>query len=111
MKARIGIASAIADFSGCEIAHDLGAISPTTRCRNVTMISANANDSTYPTALGSPLNSGSSMWWKAGLEIAPRAKVHKVIPSWEPASNKDRSRALLSAARAEALVDAACSSR
>ncbi len=51
------------------------------------------------------------MWWKAGLEIAPRARVARVIPNWEPASNSDRSRALLRAARAEALVWAASSNR
>ncbi len=46
MNARIGIASMVADFSGCEIAHDLGAISPTTRCRKVTMIREKVNEST-----------------------------------------------------------------
>ncbi len=42
MKPRIGSASSVADRSGCAMAQDLGANSPTTRCRNVTMISAGA---------------------------------------------------------------------
>ena len=54
MNPRIGIASSVADRSGCAIAHDLGAISPTTRCTNVTTISDSTNATTSAVASGRP---------------------------------------------------------
>ncbi len=113
MKARIGVASMIADVSGCAMAHDFGAISPTTRCRNVTMISASTNPAASASHSGAPQSSksGVSQWWTAGLVTAPRARVHAVMPSWEPASSTVSSVELRSAARADRLRGAASSSR
>ena len=54
MKARIGIASIVADFSGWAIAQDFGAISPTTKCRNVTMIKARTNPARSASHGGAP---------------------------------------------------------
>ena len=54
MKPRIGIASSMAERSGCAIAQDLGAISPTTRCRNVTMSNASTKPPTSANHDGAP---------------------------------------------------------
>ena len=101
MNPRIGIASRVADFSGCAIAHDFGAISPTTRCRKVTMIRASTNPATSASHNGAPHPSkaGLSQWCTAGLVIAPSARVHTVMPSCEPANSTDSSDALRRAAR------------
>src|SRR5690606_3723972 len=113
MNARIGSASIVADFSGWAIAHDFGAISPTTRCRNVTMISARTKPATSASHSGAPQfsNNGVSQWCTAGFVVAPSASVHTVMPSWDPASSTDSSDALRRAARAERLDAAASSSR
>jgi hypothetical protein len=113
MNARIGSASRIAERSGWAIAHDLGAISPTTRCRNVTTTRASTNAITSLVAAGRPhdANTGTSRSCTAGLATAPSPRVHSVMPSCDPASSSDRSRALRSAARADALDSAASSSR
>ena len=112
MNTRIGMANRIADRSGWEIAQDLGAISPMTRWKKVTITKATTKETVEETASGSrPSNKGSMRWWTAGLVIAPNARVHRVIPNWDPASSRDRSRALRSAARADRLVSAASSSR
>jgi hypothetical protein len=101
----------VAERSGWAIAHDLGAISPTTRCTNVTTTSDSRNDTTV--AHGSPNepNSGCSSSSTAGLPIAPRPTVHSVMPSCDPASSIDRSRDDRSAALADALVAAVSSRR
>ena len=113
MKARIGSASRIADRSGCAMAHDFGAISPITRCTNVTTISAATNATTSAVTAGRPqaVNTGRSRSCTAGLATAPSPSVQSVMPSWEPASSSDRSRELRSAARAAALRSAASSRR
>ena len=113
MKARIGRASRIADRSGCAMAHDFGAISPITRCTNVTAISAATNATTSAVTAGRPqaVNTGRSRSCTAGLATAPSPSVQSVMPSWEPASSSDRSRELRSAARAAALRSAASSRR
>ena len=113
MNPRMGIASRVADFSGWAIAHDLGAISPTTRWTKVTTISESTNATTSAVTSGrpQPVISGVIMWWTAGLVMAPNAKVQRVMPSCEPASSIDRSRALRNAARAAMLVSAASSRR
>ena len=45
MKPREGTPMSLAEVSGYAIAQDFGAISPTTRCRNVTTTSDSTNDS------------------------------------------------------------------
>ena len=112
-KPRIGNASSVAEYSGWEMDHDLGAISPTTRCRNVTMISARMNAMTSADHNGRPqlVNSGVSQWCTAGLVIEPSASAHRVMPSCAPASSRVSSEALRRAARAATLVAAASSSR
>jgi len=112
-NARIGIASRVAEYSGCVIDHDLGAISPTTRCRNVTMISARMNAMTSAVHNGRPQpeKTGVSQWCTAGLVIDPSASAHSVIPSCAPASRRVSSEALRRAARAALLVAAASSRR
>ena len=75
MNARIGSASRVAERSGCAIAHDFGAISPTTRCTNVTTISASDEGRRRrrrPRAGPRSLNSGSSRSCTAGLATAPK---------------------------------------
>ncbi|MFS8542417.1 MAG: ATP-binding cassette domain-containing protein [Limnochordales bacterium] len=111
MNARIGSASTVADRSGWAIAHDFGAISPTTRCTNVTTTSDSTNDTTVAHGAPSPPNSGCSSSSTAGLPTAPSPTVHSVMPSCEPARSIDSSRAERSAALADALVAAASSSR
>ena len=113
MKARIGRASRIAERSGCAIAHDFGAISPMTRCTKVTTTSATTNATTSAVTAGRPhaVNTGRSRSCTAGFATAPSPSVHSVMPSCEPASSSEMSRALRSAARAATLVSAASSSR
>ncbi len=113
MKARIGRARRIAERSGWVIAHDLGAISPTTRCRNVTRTRASPNETATATACGRPSasSSGSNACSTAGSVTAPRARVQAVMPSWVPASSTETSEALRSAARADLLVTASSSRR
>jgi len=113
MNPRIGMASMMADLSGCAIAHDFGAISPTTRCRNVTTTRASTNPTTSAAQNGAPKssNTGVSQWWTAGLVMAPSARTHTVIPSCEPASSTLSSVELRSAARAARLSWAASSRR
>ena len=112
-NARIGIASRVAEYSGWVMDHDLGAISPTTRCRNVTMISARMNAMTSAVHSGSPhpANTGVSQWCTAGLVMEPSASAHSVMPSWAPASRSVSSDAFFRAARAAALCAASSSSR
>ena len=57
MNARIGPASSVAERSGWAIAHDFGAISPTTRCTNVTIISDRTN-ATTPAVPGGASSTG-----------------------------------------------------
>ena len=113
MNPRIGNASRVAERSGWAMAHDLGAISPMTRCKNVTMTSARTKPATSAAHSGSPhpSNRGVSQWCTAGLVTAPSASVQIVMPSWEPASRRVSSLELRSAARAERLVAAASSRR
>src|SRR5690625_3445659 len=77
-----------ADFSGFAIAHDLGAISPTTKCRKVTTNRAIAKPALPAIQSASPheLSMGPSQKSVAGFVTAPSAKVQKVMPNWEPAS-------------------------
>ncbi len=103
----------VAVRSGCAIAHDFGAISPITRCRNVTTASASTKPAASATHSGAPQVSisGVSQWCTAGLVVAPRASVQAVIPSCEPASRSESSVLLRNAARADLLVVAASSRR
>src|SRR5690625_5497703 len=102
-----------ADFSGFAIAHDLGAISPTTKCRKVTTNRAIAKAALPAIQSASPheLSMGPSQKSMAGFVTAPSAKVQKVMPNWEPASIRVKSFMPRRAARADGLVAANSSSR
>src|SRR5690606_41444853 len=66
--------------------HDaLPIFSPTTRWRKVTTTSARTNPTTSATQYGAPrsLTTGVIQWCTAGLVMAPSARVHTVMPSWE----------------------------
>ena len=113
-KARNGSARISAERSGCEIAHDLGAISPTTMCRNVTTASATASATACEALSGRPsaCSGSASTFSNAGSETTPRPSVHMVMPSWAPASISDSSEIPATAARAGRLpARAARSSR
>ncbi len=64
-----------AEFSGWAMAQDFGAISPTTKCRNVTIASAAMNPvrSASQTGAPQPWKAGVSQWCTAGLvtRLAP----------------------------------------
>ena len=60
VKARKGRARSIAELSGCEMAHDFGAISPTTMCRKTTIETAMA------TAMACTATSGTPTAWMTG---------------------------------------------
>src|SRR5690606_24429174 len=100
-------------FSRCAMAQDLGAISPTTRCRNVTMISARTNPTISAAHQSAPKPStrGLSQWCAAAMVGSPRAGRHTVIPRSGPPSSTDRSEGRRSAARAARLPGAASSRR
>ena len=112
-NAREGTPMIVAASSGWAIAHDLGAISPATRCRNVTSNRDRANETTSATPAGAPneLSAGPSQASTAGLVTAPRANVHAVTPSWAPASMTVSSSSPRIAARADGLRAASASSR
>ena len=99
--------------SGSAITHDLGAISPITRCRNVTSSRDRTNEAPPATPPGIPseARAGPSQASTAGLVTAPSANVQAVIPSWAPASITVSSSMPRMAARAEALRGASTSSR
>ncbi len=83
VKARNGRARVIAETSGCEMAHDLGAISPTTMCRKTTIATAMTTAMRWVTASGMPAacSTGSSSEATAGSDRAPKPRVHRVMPS------------------------------
>ena len=113
MNAREGSPISRAARSGAAITHDLGAISPTTRCRNVTSSSdrMNAAVSAIPPGTPSEPSAGPSHASTAGLVTAPSAKVQAVMPSCAPANMTVSSSIPRMAARAEALRSASTSSR
>src|SRR5690606_41652062 len=78
MNTRIGMANRIADRSGWEIAEDLGAISPMTRWKKVTITKATTKETVEETASGSrPSNKGSMRWCTAGVATAPQARYER----------------------------------
>ncbi len=96
-----GRANFSAESSGCEIAHDFGAISPTTMWRNTTIDRAIANPTMCdqdcpkselsfrkPTSPSTP----SKIAATAGSATRPRPSEHIVMPSCAPASINVNSR-------------------
>ena len=113
MNMRNGSPSRMAERSGWLIAHDFGAISPTTMWRNTTTATAMTVAMTEAMASGSGVSwsRGSSRSATAGLASAPSPSVARVIPSWAPARPRESSRLLRTAARADRPPKAAATSR
>ena len=109
VKARKGRARSTADRSGWLMAHDFGAISPTTMWRKTTTATAMTTATTEAADSGSraATSSGVISSATAGLARAPRPRVARVMPSWAPASISESSRLLRTAARAAPLPSAA----
>ena len=113
MNRRNGSPIRMADRSGWLIAHDFGAISPTTIWRNTTTATAMTVAMTEAMASGNGVSwsRGSSRSATAGLASAPSPRVARVIPSCAPARPRESSRLLRTAARAERPPKAAATSR